>query len=115
MKFLVFTHTEGWGGTEQHTVHLTGALSDRGHAVTLVEPGHPEYSRRRGAVDGRASVMTVDTGLPTTVSFPRWIISSPRSGVTGPAKGGFRLGSLAFDHPARLFIRTLRRHRALGS
>jgi glycosyltransferase involved in cell wall biosynthesis len=45
------TETDGFGGTEVHTLEMMGALLDRGYRIDLVECGHREYDeavRRRG-------------------------------------------------------------------
>ena len=43
MRVALLTAANSWSGAEVHTVHLAGALKERGHKVVIVEIGRRVY------------------------------------------------------------------------
>jgi len=97
----VVTETEGFGGTEVHTLDLIGLLIGRGHSITLIQCGHRQYDeriRRRGWDDRVTMIHTdlrVNAGWRALREWRKLLSGLEKDTLLFP-KGHPRLGSLAF-------------------
>jgi glycosyltransferase involved in cell wall biosynthesis len=102
MTINLLSGTDGWGGTEVHTVGLAHALAARGHDVCIVGLGHERF-QQAGLGDVPFRIQTISLpGRVHELTFRQWrSLLRGLSGVGVLARWGLEVGSLALDLAAR--------------
>jgi len=108
MKITVLTDTQGWGGTELHTLALAETLVARGHQVCILEVGRSWYGTALAGAHTEIRTVQVEArcriGRHAFREIWRLLGAVPGDVAVFP-KGIFEAGSLALDLAARLRFR----------
>lgn len=109
MKVSILTADASWGGAELHTVGLARTLAARGHAVSILQIGHDNYSQADFGSSSNITLSRLDISKPLPEigwSECSRVVGSQKGDVCLFPKGFFIAGNWRLEVVARLSFST---------